>query len=324
MAKSIYQSSRLILRTQMIRQHYLILFLLFGMLFSGLTYFPIKQTAAQVQQGLPPLPIPLSRSQTPGQFGGGSEFGAPVPPGGGRPGFQQPGQFQQMGPTFLVRLDKVTVDEARSPSADTVYVGLSGKVGQGGQPMSATRFLGDLGDHVTRNVGIRVGPFNVPGNQMLSFSYLVENKGGGGVSQNLIDMGKAAAGVLATPGVAAGVAAAEQVVRFVAGGLLPGGCNGIVAADEIILSKGQLQQMTSRGPHTETKFYPGTDSPRGCGSNSRYHVTWTVMRAEPQVLQPPPLSRPQIPGQFQQTPPGQFQQTPPGQFQQTPPGQFPR
>jgi hypothetical protein len=294
----------------------LILFLLFGILFSGLTYFPIKQTAAQVQQQLPPLPPPPSlRSQLP-------------VPSGGSSGFQQPGQG------FLVRLDKITVDEARSPSADTVYVALSGKVGQGGQPSTpATAFLGDLGDHVTRNVGIQVGPFNVPGNQMLSFSYMVENKGGGGVSQNLIDMGKAAVGVLATPGVAAGVAAAEQVIKYVVPGLLPGSCNGIVAADEIILSKAQLEQMTARGPHTETKFYPGTDSATGCGSNSRYHVTWTVMRAQSQVLQPSPLSRPQLPpgqfqqtppGQFQQTPPGQFQQTPPGQFQQTPPGQFPR
>jgi hypothetical protein len=61
------------------------------------------------------------------------------------------------------------------------------------------------------------------------------------------------------------------------GGFLPGGCNGIVAADEIVLSKAQLEQLASRGP--QTKSYPGTDSAVGCGSNSRYQVTWTILRA---------------------------------------------
>ena len=133
---------------------------------------------------------------------------------------------------------------------------------------------------------------------MLSFSYLVENRGGGGISQNLIDVGKGAIGLLASPGVSAGVAGAERVIRFFAPGLLPGGCNGIVAADEIIFSKTQLQQMTASGPHTERKFYPGTDSPTGCGSNSRYYVTWTVMQAPQGVVQPPRLLQAQPQGQL--------------------------
>ena len=237
------------------------------LLFSGLTYFPIKQTAAQPQQPLVASPPPFPRSQQQSQFGG--------------LGFQQ-----QRGPAFLVRLDSITADDTRSPRTDTVYVGVSGRVGTGGQPLTATRFLGDLGPHTSRGIGITVGPFDVSGNQMLSFSYLVENKGGGGVSQTLIDMGKGASALIFSPGVAGGVLAGERIIKSYAGGLLPGGCNGIVASDEIVFSKAQLQQMTASGPHTETRNYPGTDSPIGCGSNSNYHVTWTVMRTQLQPLQP--------------------------------------
>lgn len=221
-------------------------------------------------------------------------------PGFAQQGQQQPLGFQRVGP-FLVRLDSITVVNPRSPSTDTVYASLSGKVGQGGQPVQpATKFLGDLGKGRTSNVQIGVGPFNVPENQVLDFSYILENKGGGGLSQNLISVGEGAVGLLASPGVSAGVLAAEQGLKAFAPGLFPGGCNGIVAADEIVLSKAQLQQMTASGPHTERKYYPGTDSPIGCGANSRYYVTWTVMQAPQGVVQPRPLLQTQPQGQFQQ------------------------
>jgi hypothetical protein len=51
-------------------QHDMIIFLLFAMLFSGLTYFPIKQTFAQPQASAPTTSTQVqpSQSQQPGQF----------------------------------------------------------------------------------------------------------------------------------------------------------------------------------------------------------------------------------------------------------------
>jgi hypothetical protein len=179
---------------------------------------------------------------------------------------------------FILRINSITVDEARSPFTDTVYVSLAGKVDDRA-PLSQTRFLGDLGDGSNPTVNLDVGPFDVPADQTLAFSFLVENKGGGGISQTLIDMGKGAVGMLGS-GAGIGVAAAEGIIRLVAPGLLPGGCNGLVAAAEIVFSKSQLEEMTSGGPHTETTFFPGSDSGIGCGTNSRYHVTWSIIRAQ--------------------------------------------
>src|SRR5919202_6174887 len=53
-------------------QHHMIIFLFFAILFSGLTYFPIKQSSAQLQPSTPTTSAqvvgPPSQFQQPGQF----------------------------------------------------------------------------------------------------------------------------------------------------------------------------------------------------------------------------------------------------------------
>jgi hypothetical protein len=59
-------------------------------------------------------------------------------------------------------------------------------------------------------------------------------------------------------------------------------CDGVVVNDQIgPFTGGTLAAMTASGPHSEWKFYPGTDSPAGCGSNSQYWATWTLTRDNP-------------------------------------------
>jgi hypothetical protein len=52
-----------------------------------------------------------------------------------------------------------------------------------------------------------------------------------------------------------------------------------VAIDAFALTGADLEALTSENNlHTTTKFYPGIDSDIGCGSNSRYTVTWSIVR----------------------------------------------
>ena len=41
----------------------------------------------------------------------------------------------------------------------------------------------------------------------------------------------------------------------------------------------ELQPMlTASDPISQKIYYQGTDSPCGCGSNSKYYVSWTIRR----------------------------------------------
>ncbi len=241
----------------MIRDHHhLIIFLLFAMLlFSGLTYFPIRQTAAQLQPQVPSSPSPPSLSQPQSQLG----------------------QSQQEGPRFLVTVDKITVDGAL-PRPNLFFVALAGKVGQAGQPWSTSTFMPAWGQQVTNDIKTVLVSFDVPEGQTLSFSYIVGNN----TTAKRAENGAVYLLGPTSPSVLSGAVYLQQIIRLFAAKLLPGDCIGNIAADKIILSNSQLQQMTSRGPHTETRFYPGTSSALfHCGIyNLKYHVTWTVKRTE--------------------------------------------
>jgi hypothetical protein len=62
-------------------------------------------------------------------------------------------------------------------------------------------------------------------------------------------------------------------------GIVFANCDGAVAVDQINVTGADLINWTTgTGMYSETGFYPGLDSPTGCGSNSRYNVTWSVIR----------------------------------------------
>ena len=65
------------------------------------------------------------------------------------------------------------------------------------------------------------------------------------------------------------------------GSLISPDCDGVVAADVIGRTKSQLDSAIDAAGGTkyvQSRRYPGTDSPAGCGSNSDYTVTWSVTR----------------------------------------------
>jgi hypothetical protein len=55
-------------------------------------------------------------------------------------------------------------------------------------------------------------------------------------------------------------------------------CDGPVAVDAVEISGAKLHGLISQGGrYSETRSYPGLDSAVGCGSNSQYSVSWSVV-----------------------------------------------
>jgi Repeat of unknown function (DUF346) len=95
---------------------------------------------------------------------------------------------------------------------------------------------------------------------------------------------------------AVGTAIASKAIEFATGSSLLGSaggfllgelgsflfqdCDGLVAAEQDIFTGRDLRLQTAAGSLASvTTDHPGTDSPTGCGANSDYEVTWSVVRA---------------------------------------------
>jgi hypothetical protein len=83
---------------------------------------------------------------------------------------------------YMLSLDSFDIDIKRSAHlmTDTDYVSMAAQLG-GEQPLSQTKFMGDLDDG-HHPVGLQLGSFNsIPDvSPDLVFSFLIENHGGGG------------------------------------------------------------------------------------------------------------------------------------------------
>jgi LGFP repeat-containing protein len=190
-----------------------------------------------------------------------------------------PREVRGVGSHYVVSLDGFHIDNTRSVHNDTDHVNFAMKIGSQAMPESQTRDTGDVnnGDHL---VGLCFGPLLIDPAAPIVFNYQILNSSadGGKIKAVFDDVAKALAGSSAVTG-NWWAAAALAVARYAAGFIMPGNCDGPVAVDQISVTGADLINWTQgNGIYAETRFYPGTDSNVGCGSNSRYFVTWSVIR----------------------------------------------
>jgi hypothetical protein len=147
-----------------------------------------------------------------------------------------------------------------------------------GEPL--IRHTGDVnnGDHL---VGLHFGPFRIdnPATPIV-FNYQILNSGYGNVEKLKAALTKGAEKLAASSvasgnwKVAAGIVLAQWGLDIALAN-----CDGPVAVDQIAVTGADLINWTAgSGMYSETRLYPGLDSAWGCGSNSRYTVTWSVIR----------------------------------------------
>ena len=179
--------------------------------------------------------------------------------------------------TIYVSMENLLINEARAPTSDILYVGISGQKNND-IPLTATKYLGARGDgsNITTNLGI--GPFTFDKeNDSLRVEILGLNKAESTTPFTLISLRDTLTQLMEPSYNISDLVQATNVIRSLSPGLIPGGCNGLVFIDEIPLSSEFLRNSTAlNGEHIIEKTYSGTTSPPGCGPPSQYVVKLSV------------------------------------------------
>jgi hypothetical protein len=186
--------------------------------------------------------------------------------------------------TYNFRLDHFHIDNTRARHTDTDFVSIGLKVGDIAYP-TQTKAMGDL-NNGTYDVGLNFA--NVPvdaSDTPVIFNFQIVNSGHQGQqdidnaltkgASNLANKGALALGELIIPGTGSIWGEAASKASEWLGGILFADCDGPVAIDQVVINGATLDAWTAQKPHVEDRFYSGTDSAHGCGSNSEYHVGFT-------------------------------------------------
>lgn len=179
--------------------------------------------------------------------------------------------------TIYVSMENLSINEARAPISDILYVGISGQKNND-NPLTATKYLGARGDGSNITTNLRIGPFTLDNeNDSLKVEILGLNKADSTTSFTLISLRDTLIQLMEPSYNISDLVQATNVISSLSPGLIPGGCNGLVFIDEIPLSSEFLRNSTAfSGEHIIEKTYSGTTSPPGCGAPSQYVVKLSI------------------------------------------------
>jgi hypothetical protein len=185
-------------------------------------------------------------------------------------------QFTPHNYTF--NLDSFEIKNTRAKHNDTDYVSFALQVGnQKFTPQ--VKKMGDL-NNGTYYPSLSFGPvlINDP-NTTITFNYTIANLGHGDSKQVQGAMSTGASQALDQSNLGEPWKSVAKVLVEIFGPLFFANCDGVVANDQIGLNGNTIFIRTDSTPqYSETRNYPGTDSPSGCGSNSVYNVAWSIKR----------------------------------------------
>jgi hypothetical protein len=192
---------------------------------------------------------------------------------------------------FTFTLDSFQITDTRSLHNDTDYVTytLLVKAQDGsGTPRMLTKSMGDVNNGV-HAVNLSFSNVQVNPTDTVVLNYLIVNSGHKSPSQvisavestatKLATQGGALLGNAIVPGIGGSILGAAA--GWLAGellGILTANCDGPVAAEQDVLKYSDLIADTAHGQFTHSTKHPGTDSARGCGSNSVYIVNWHMLQ----------------------------------------------
>jgi hypothetical protein len=185
----------------------------------------------------------------------------------------------QPSPKTVFKLETIRVERTRSLRRDTLHVSLTVKVGD----KVYGPYHKHLGDHGngTVTVNLATPPIDASAKDKVVLNYVVLNSGHKkhdevqalvtkGVTKLLDDVKQREGGI---PDWRVEALSALAKVGLSA---IFANCDGVCAADQIVCTGATLNQWGAS--HRVTRYYPGSNSPRGCGANSKYHVTWSATR----------------------------------------------
>jgi hypothetical protein len=210
---------------------------------------------------------------------------------------------------YHISVDHVQAIDTRALHSDTDAAMISVAAGNAAALIKTQR-IGDLGGFGNSDGfytdGLQIDAVTVDLAEPMSFSYMVVNNGSAGGDKVLAALAKGgdslslagsssmsqdiAKGVVKIISVKIQELTAEipvvgPILSFIEPWLMSkltdiafANCDGIVAVELRAMIGRDLHILTNNGRNavTITTTHPGTDSNRGCGSNSKYEVTWTI------------------------------------------------
>jgi hypothetical protein len=178
--------------------------------------------------------------------------------------------------TYDVVFNGFRIDNTRSRHEDTLYASLSLKVGATQYP-SQTKFLGNK-NNGTFPVGLVFSNVAIPADSTsVTIVWSMVNNGHGDSAAIQNALGSAADGVIRGSGQDATANFISSLIQ--AGlGVFFANCDGLVAAGKYSVTGADLAGMTRSAEKSLSTDHPGTDSPSGCGSNSRYNTHIRIVR----------------------------------------------
>ncbi|HEU5119941.1 MAG TPA: hypothetical protein VFT71_03045 [Candidatus Nitrosocosmicus sp.] len=183
--------------------------------------------------------------------------------------------------TVFVSLENVLINEARSPTSDILYIGISGQKNNDA-PLTATKYLGTRGDGSNITANLRIGPFTFNNeDESLKVNILGLDKAGSRTSFTLISLRDTLIQLMEPTYDIGDLTQATNIINSISPGLIPGGCNGLVFFDEMVFSSEFLRNSTAfNEEYTLEKTYTGTVSPPGCGPPSQYVIKLSILAHE--------------------------------------------
>jgi hypothetical protein len=178
---------------------------------------------------------------------------------------------------FYVSNENISIDIPRSPTSDTLYVGISGQKNDD-TPLTATKYLSSRADGSNITTDLRIGPFSINNqNDTLKVNLMGLDKEDGTASFTLISLRNVLNQLTEQSYNITNLVQGTNIISSLSPALTPRGCNGLVFLDNLQISSETLRNLTAiTGEYNQEKTYTGTTSPPGCGPPSQYVVKLSI------------------------------------------------
>lgn len=192
---------------------------------------------------------------------------------------QQRAQPRQNLPAYAFRIGSVKITNTRSPHQDTNWGVVTVSVNQITKGKTITSF-GDQNNGTFQEWAI-ADNIQVPTNAGVRVALSIVNNGHGnaGPSSPGSNVLHFADQITLTSLKMDPIAKFSLDILGSIAGTIFANCDGVVWLDARDFSGVDLYEGTGSGAYMSyTKDFPGSNSPKGCGSNSHYNATWAVSR----------------------------------------------
>ena len=192
----------------------------------------------------------------------------------------EPFQNHPTEPIYTFRLDQYRIADTRSPHEDTNVIGYTLTAGNQTYTQNLPPAHVNNGNHdiCLEFPGIKIDDPTTP----VTVAFAIVNSGHNSAGV-LAALEKGVDVLIAHEAIGGDPVASVAMLAVDAGlALVFAECDGSVAADTLTVPRSALDATIPANGRiqTHTKHYPGTDSGDGCGGNSSYYVTQTLIRTD--------------------------------------------